>query len=569
TATATATSTANVAAGALAAQMTLTSATEHVALAGTTTVATFTDTNPTDTASGFTASIDWGDGTVTSGVVSGSNGSFSVAGGHTFADENPSDVVGVTITRTADSAHASATGTVAVGENDALSGTGTTINALTNQALSNVTVATFTDTDTVTAAGDLSATIDWGDGTTTAGTVTGSAGSFSVAGSHTYTAAGQDTIKVTLADDAPGTATATATSTANVSAPTGQTFTLTKNADSVHGGAGDDTVDATTGTLTAGDVIDGGGGSNTLALIGAGSFDMRAPTTLTNIATITAQEGQVAFTNGSQTFPSQVQTIFLRDGLDATVNVAPATLTPGNPKAPTINITGAHNAAVINLASGNDVVTVGDAHETVHGGTGIDQIFVNSATIGATIDGGSSGKSTLVATGGGTMAMGGNITNIATVVLNPATVAYNFTANAIDGLVVRDASSGFDTIQAGGSNQTLTGGAAGKLTMVGAAAGGDTFKDTAALLNHDTIKGFLAPGDVIDLTDVNAATASVSFVQNATSGVLTVSDGTHSAAITLFGQFAAAGFQHASDGGTGTDITYHPPQMAPIFHSPA
>jgi hypothetical protein len=33
-------------------------------------------------------------------------------------------------------------------------------------------VATFSDSDTVTAAGDFAATIDWGDGTTSAGTVT-------------------------------------------------------------------------------------------------------------------------------------------------------------------------------------------------------------------------------------------------------------------------------------------------------------------------------------------------------------------------------------------------------------
>jgi hypothetical protein len=68
----------------------------------------------------------------------------------------------------------------------------------------------------VSVAGDFAATIDWGDGTATAGSVSGSAGSFTVSGSHTYAAPGTDTVTVTLADDAPGTATATATSTATV-----------------------------------------------------------------------------------------------------------------------------------------------------------------------------------------------------------------------------------------------------------------------------------------------------------------------------------------------------------------
>ena len=83
----------------LAGQITLTSATEGSALPGTTTVATFTDTNTSETASDLTASVAWGDGTTTTGTVSGGNRSFIVAGGHTYADEG-SDPLAVTITDT-------------------------------------------------------------------------------------------------------------------------------------------------------------------------------------------------------------------------------------------------------------------------------------------------------------------------------------------------------------------------------------------------------------------------------------------------------------------------------------
>jgi PKD repeat protein len=83
----------------------------------------------------------------------------------------------------------------------------------------NGVVATFTDANTANVAGDFTATIDWGDGTTTAGIVSGGAGSFTVSGSHTYASAGSYPVTVTLTDDAPGTATATVTSTANVAAP--------------------------------------------------------------------------------------------------------------------------------------------------------------------------------------------------------------------------------------------------------------------------------------------------------------------------------------------------------------
>ena len=48
-------------------------------------VAIITDPNVTDSASGFTVMIGWGDGTTSTGTVSGSNGLFQVTGGHSYA----------------------------------------------------------------------------------------------------------------------------------------------------------------------------------------------------------------------------------------------------------------------------------------------------------------------------------------------------------------------------------------------------------------------------------------------------------------------------------------------------
>jgi hypothetical protein len=212
-ATTTADSTANVGPQ-LAGQIGLTAATEGVALAGTTTLASFTDTNTSDTASTFTASINWGDGTTSTGTVTGSNGAFTVSGGHTYADEG-SFPLGVSITDTANNTSLPLSGTVVAAEADVLTPQGVTFAANPGQAFSG-TVATFTDGDTSNVAGDFSATINWGDGTTTTGVIADTAGAIAVSGTHTYVATGQDAVTVTLTDDTPGMATTTADSTANV-----------------------------------------------------------------------------------------------------------------------------------------------------------------------------------------------------------------------------------------------------------------------------------------------------------------------------------------------------------------
>jgi hypothetical protein len=73
--------------GEITGQLTLSAGTEHVALAGTTVVATFAAADPGATAALFTAAIEWGDGTRSLGTVVGANGSFAVEAGHSYADE--------------------------------------------------------------------------------------------------------------------------------------------------------------------------------------------------------------------------------------------------------------------------------------------------------------------------------------------------------------------------------------------------------------------------------------------------------------------------------------------------
>ncbi|HEY0553643.1 MAG TPA: hypothetical protein VGG20_05215, partial [Thermoanaerobaculia bacterium] len=105
--------------------------------------------------------------------------------------------------------------TATVTEADVLAGTPVSFAAQTAIPF-NGAVATFTDANTTNVASDFTAVIDWGDGHTSAGTVSGGGGTFTVSGTHTYAASGHFTVTVTLTDDAPGTATATVASSAAV-----------------------------------------------------------------------------------------------------------------------------------------------------------------------------------------------------------------------------------------------------------------------------------------------------------------------------------------------------------------
>jgi hypothetical protein len=79
------------------------------------------------------------------------------------------------------------TNTLTIGEGSAIVATGVAVNGFELSPLTDVTVATFTNGDGTEPAGDFSATIDWGDCSTSAGTVTRPQTTYIVQGSHTYT----------------------------------------------------------------------------------------------------------------------------------------------------------------------------------------------------------------------------------------------------------------------------------------------------------------------------------------------------------------------------------------------
>src|SRR5205807_1080949 len=121
-------------------------------------------------------------------------GVFTVSGTHTYAEEG-SNAIAVAISDNGGSS-TSASSTANISESAVTATGGFTFTAVEGTASASQTVATFTDPAGPEAVGNYSASIAWGDGTTSAGTITFNAGTgvFTVAGSHTYAEEGSQSI---------------------------------------------------------------------------------------------------------------------------------------------------------------------------------------------------------------------------------------------------------------------------------------------------------------------------------------------------------------------------------------
>jgi hypothetical protein len=219
--------------------------------------------------------------------------------------------------------------------------------------------------------------------------------------------------------------------------------------------------------------------------------------------------------------------------------------TPGSGQPANLFTANVQTGLHISASLGNDTVTVGDVSQNVLNSGGVLQVLATSAQAGVWVNS-TLGQTTLEITTAGTANLNPRDTNLTVRLYAAATLN-------LDGLrfITAIGSGGGDLIQAGGANQTLmTGGGLGD-TLTGYAGFGDTFKDTSANLNGVTI-GKLGGNDAIDLTDLLPGSAS--YVFNA--GTLTVTDGTHTAAITLLGSFSTSGFLLQTDNHGGTSVTY-------------
>ena len=164
------------------------------------TVATFTDPDPQGKAEEYAATIAWGDGATSSGVIAKNpaDGTFSVRGEHAYAEEGSFPAT-VTVTDTDNAFNRATAQTTATVVDAPIKATGvdrTSTNPL------DLDVATFTDDNPGAPLADFTATVDWGDGTTTAGTISGpTGGPFTVHGNHTYDTLGEKVVTVHVVDE--------------------------------------------------------------------------------------------------------------------------------------------------------------------------------------------------------------------------------------------------------------------------------------------------------------------------------------------------------------------------------
>jgi hypothetical protein len=145
-------------------------------------------------ATALDATIEWGDGTTSAGTVDGSGADRTVSGQHTYTYKGDYAVTVTLADRYGAGTIASATATATVAPRLAAVYAGP---PLSPQRFDGV-VARFTDAAGETSPSAFAATIDWGDGTSSAGTVAAGASAFTVSGAHVYDGTGRFTVSVTV-----------------------------------------------------------------------------------------------------------------------------------------------------------------------------------------------------------------------------------------------------------------------------------------------------------------------------------------------------------------------------------
>jgi uncharacterized protein (TIGR03118 family) len=161
-------------------------------------IAKFTDADKNTDPTQYAASINWGDGTSSQGMITTDpSGGFDVSGTHTFAQAGPIRITAQVGDTDGDAVSVSTTNVVAQAP---LASFGVSIRPTKNRVVSKATVAAFVDSDPSLKASAFSATINWGDGQSSAGTIVVDKpiDGFRITGSHKYKSSGSFTVSTSI-----------------------------------------------------------------------------------------------------------------------------------------------------------------------------------------------------------------------------------------------------------------------------------------------------------------------------------------------------------------------------------
>jgi hypothetical protein len=163
------------------------------------------------------STVTWGDGSSSAGQYSDPGSFYDVSGIHTYARYGSySGSVSLSLSCNGNPYNVDGTFTATVTD-AALSATGVAVSAEPGQAFAGV-VAHVADANPQGVASDDTATISWGDGSSSAGTLAAATGGgFSLSGSHSYALAGSYTISVSVTSS--GGSHASASTTATIALP--------------------------------------------------------------------------------------------------------------------------------------------------------------------------------------------------------------------------------------------------------------------------------------------------------------------------------------------------------------
>ena len=264
---------------------------------------------------------------------------------------------------------------------------------------------------------------------------------------------------------------------------------------------------------------------------------------LANIQMVKASEGQAPISG----IADNTRTIYLRDGLALSVNVASGTPNRANSNPDTITVYGGAKNDVVNLGAGSDIMVLGGTGELVND-AGSALVEATTALAGALVNG--SGKTTLEITNGGTATLNADDDKL----IVKLTSATNLTLSTMS-FIPAEGSTGTDTIAAMAQGQTLMPGG-GAATLIGYSGFGDTFAAITAHLKGTMIEMF-GGSELIDLTNLNSATTEpLAYNGSSSAGTLTVTDGTRTANIHFTGDYSPSSFHLATDNHTGLLISF-------------